>query len=80
MKRHRCQLFPLSKAGPGAYSTYRMHFESCFIFILHVMYYALRIWFLDDDDRLHGSTLPYIILVVDIFIRLDVLCLVDSYR
>jgi hypothetical protein len=24
-------LFPLSKASPSAYSTYRMHFKSCFI-------------------------------------------------
>jgi hypothetical protein len=24
-------LFPLSKASPNAYSTYRMHFKSCFI-------------------------------------------------
>jgi hypothetical protein len=31
---------------------------------------------------LHGSTLPYIILVVEVllFIRLYVLCLVDSHR
>jgi hypothetical protein len=27
---------------------------------------ALHIRFLDDGDRLHGSTLPYIILVVDV--------------
>jgi hypothetical protein len=28
--------------------------------------YALRIRFLDDGDRLHCSTLPYTILVVDV--------------
>jgi hypothetical protein len=35
------------------------------------MYCALRIGFLNDGDRLHGSTLPYIIIVVDVFIFID---------
>jgi hypothetical protein len=35
---------------------------------------------LDNGDRLHGSTLPYIILVVDVLLlQLDVLCLVDIH-
>jgi hypothetical protein len=32
---------------------------------MYVMYCALRVGFL-DGDRLHGSTLPYIMLVVDV--------------
>jgi hypothetical protein len=31
---------------------------------MHVMYYALRVGFLNDGDRFHGSTLPYTILGV----------------
>jgi hypothetical protein len=41
---------------------------------------ALRIWLLDDGDRLHGSSFAYTILdVVVLLLRLDVLCLVDSH-
>jgi hypothetical protein len=48
---------------------------------MHVMYCVLHIGFLDDSDRLHGSTLPYITLSYMYYcLRLDVLCLVDSYR
>jgi hypothetical protein len=32
---------------------------------------ALRIGFLDDGNRLHSSTLPYITLVVDVFTFID---------
>jgi hypothetical protein len=35
------------------------------------MYCALRMGILGDGDRLHGSTLPYITLVVDVFIFID---------
>jgi hypothetical protein len=38
---------------------------------MHVMYCALCIGFLDDGDRLHGSTLLYITLVVHVFIFID---------
>jgi hypothetical protein len=31
---------------------------------MHVMYCALRVGFLNDGDRLHGSNCPYTILVV----------------
>jgi hypothetical protein len=31
---------------------------------MHVMYCALRVGLLNDDDRLHDSTFPYTILVV----------------
>jgi hypothetical protein len=36
-----------------------------------VMYCVSCIWFLDDGDMLHGSTLPYITFVVDVFIFID---------
>jgi hypothetical protein len=38
---------------------------------MHVMYFALGIGSLDDGNRLHGSTLPYITLVIDVFIFTD---------
>jgi hypothetical protein len=37
---------------------------------MHVVYCELRIGLLNDGDRLYGSTLPYTILVVDVFIFL----------
>jgi hypothetical protein len=50
----------MSKGSPGACSACRANMN---YFILHVMYYVCtcRI-LLIDGDRLHGSTLPYIIL------------------
>jgi hypothetical protein len=41
------------------------------LLFLHVMCCALHVGFLDDGNRLHGSTLPYITLVVDVFIFID---------
>jgi hypothetical protein len=35
------------------------------------MYCALNVGLLDDGDRLYGSTLLYIILVIDVFIFID---------
>jgi hypothetical protein len=44
---------------------------ACLVLLsMHVMYCALHVGFLfDDDDRLHGRTLPYTILdvVVSLF-------------
>jgi hypothetical protein len=56
----RILTFVSSKVSPGVYSTYKCHIESFLFYSMHVIYCALRIGFLDDDDRLHGSTLPYI--------------------
>jgi hypothetical protein len=50
----------LSKASPDAYSSYRTSM-ACFI-AFDVLCITYRV-FLDDGDRLHGSTLPYTILV-----------------
>jgi hypothetical protein len=61
----------LSKASPDAYSAYQCHIESFLFYSMHVMYCALSIGFLDDGDRLRGSTLSYITLVVDVFIFID---------
>jgi hypothetical protein len=38
---------------------------------MHVMYCTLYVGFLNDDDRLHGSTLSYITLVVDALLLYD---------
>jgi hypothetical protein len=74
-------IFPLSKASPCAYSTYRNAILSLALFIYACIDRALRIGTLDDGDRLHGSTLSYTILdVVDLLLRLNMLCLVDSHR
>jgi hypothetical protein len=61
----------LSKASPGAYSTYKCHIESILFYSMHVMYCALRVGFLGDGNRLHGSTLLYITLDVEVFIFID---------
>jgi hypothetical protein len=58
------------KASPGAYSTYNA------ILCLALFIYAcvdceLRIGFLDDSDRLHGSTLLFVIIVVDVLLLYD---------
>jgi hypothetical protein len=44
----RILTFPLSKASPGAYSTYRNVILSLLYFSMHVMYHALCIGFLYD--------------------------------
>jgi hypothetical protein len=63
--------FVLSKASPGAYSTYRNTLLSLALFTYACIDCALHIGFLDNGNRLHGSTLPYITLVVDVFIFID---------
>jgi hypothetical protein len=60
-----------SKASPGAYSTYRNAILSLALFIYACVDCALHIGFLDDGNMLHGSTLPYITLVGDVFIFID---------
>jgi hypothetical protein len=66
----RCLTGCLSKSSLSAYSTYRIEYVSCF-----TSYAcddcALRIRFLDDGDRLHGSNLLYIILIVDVLLLFD---------
>jgi hypothetical protein len=61
-------VFPLRKASPGAYITYRNAISSLTLLIYACFDCALHVGFLDDGDRLHGSTLPYIILVVDVLL------------
>jgi hypothetical protein len=70
-----------SKVSPSAYSTNRLNIVSFFTLIAcDVLCTTCRVLF-DDSNRLHGSTLPYIILnVVVLLLRLDVLCVVDSHR
>jgi hypothetical protein len=56
---------------------------SCLVLLFYscdVLCITCRVLF-DDGDRLYGSTLPYTILdVVELLLRLDVLCVVDSHR
>jgi hypothetical protein len=58
--------FSFEQGKLGAYSTYRMQILSLVYFSMHVMYCVLHIELLDDGHRLHSSTLPYVILVVDV--------------
>jgi hypothetical protein len=70
----------LSKASPGAYRSYRMNYVSCFTF-LYMCCLCTTCRVLYDGDRLHGNTLMYYPCSRCItFLRLDVLCLVDSHR
>jgi hypothetical protein len=59
-----------SKASPGASCSYRANM-SCFTFyacdVLCITYRILWV----DGDMLHGSTLPYVILVADVFMFID---------
>jgi hypothetical protein len=58
----------LSKASPGAYSTYRMNVVSCFTLNARdVLSTTCRVLF-DDGDRLHGSTLLYTTLDVAVLL------------
>jgi hypothetical protein len=63
----------LSKASPGAYSAYRMINMTCFTYLcmccLCIMCMALY-----DGDRMYGSTLPYVIHVVEVFMFIDYMC------
>jgi hypothetical protein len=54
---------------------------SCFTLIAcDVLCTTCRVLF-DNGDRLHGSTLPYTILDVDVLLLpLDVLCLDDNHQ
>jgi hypothetical protein len=67
----RILTFVLSKANPGAYSTYRNAISSLDLFIYVGVDCPLCIGFLDDGNRLHDSTLLYINLVVYVFIFID---------
>jgi hypothetical protein len=68
-----------SKESPDAYSTNSLNSVSCFTLIAcDVLCTTCRVLF-NIGDRLHGNTLPYIILdVVILLLRLDVLCVVDN--
>jgi hypothetical protein len=44
----RILTFPLCKASPGAYSSYRNAYMSLVYSSMHVMYCALHVGFLDD--------------------------------
>jgi hypothetical protein len=63
----RMLIFSFNKASPGAYSSYKMDNMS-FLLIYACVVCALCIVFLDDGDRLHDSTLPYVIFAVEVFI------------
>jgi hypothetical protein len=61
----------LSQASPDAYCTYRNVISSLALFNYTCVDCALRIGFLDDGNRLHGGTLPYITLAIDVFVFSD---------
>jgi hypothetical protein len=55
-----------SKANPGAYRSYRVNNVSCFAYLcMWRLCTMCRILY--DGDRLHGSTLTYVILDIDVF-------------
>jgi hypothetical protein len=68
-------------SSPGASCYYRTNMTCFTSFIAcDVLCITCRVLF-DGGDRLHGSTLLYTILdVVVLFLRLKVLCLVNSHR
>jgi hypothetical protein len=73
---------PLSKASPGAYSTYEMNIGSCFTYIYACVDCALRVGFL-VDDVIDCMVVPFYMYPYfrSIYVyRLDVLCLVDRLR
>jgi hypothetical protein len=68
----RMLTFPLSKTSCGAYSTYRNDILSLLYFLMHVMYYALRIEFLNEVVICYMIVpLAYSILVVEVFTFYD---------
>jgi hypothetical protein len=38
---------------------------------MHVMYCGLRVGFLYDGDMLHGGTLSYVIIAIEVFMCID---------
>jgi hypothetical protein len=46
-------------------------------FSIYVMYYVLCVGVLDDGDRLHGSTLLYTILVIDVLLFTTICAMVS---
>jgi hypothetical protein len=66
--------FSFEQGKPGAYSTYRNAILSLALFIYACVDRALCVGFLDDCYRLHGSTLPYVILVIEVFMFIDYMC------
>jgi hypothetical protein len=48
VKLHIILTFPLCKASPSAYSSFRNAYMSLVYSFMHVMYCALRVGFLDD--------------------------------
>jgi hypothetical protein len=56
----------LSKASPGAYRSYRM-IHVTFLAYLCMCCLCTTCRVLYDGDRLYGSTLSYVILVVEVF-------------
>jgi hypothetical protein len=60
----------LRKVSPDAYNTYRIEYVSYFTSYASDDC-ALCIGFLDDGDRLHGSTFLYIIFITDVLLLFD---------
>jgi hypothetical protein len=46
-------------------------------FSIYVMYYVLCVGVLDDGDRLHGSTLLYTILVIDVLLFMTICAMIS---
>jgi hypothetical protein len=62
---HKAQVLrssTLSESGLGACSVYRYNMSCFILFACDVLHITCRL-FLIGGDRLHGSTLPYIVLV-----------------
>jgi hypothetical protein len=59
-----------SKASPSVYRSYRMINMTCFTYLCRCCL-CTKYTVLYDDDRLHASTLPYVILVVEVFMFID---------
>jgi hypothetical protein len=60
----------MSMASSGAYRSCRMDNVSCFTYLC-MCWLCPTCMVLYDDDRLHGSTLSYVILVVEVLMFID---------
>jgi hypothetical protein len=66
----RSLIWHWGKASPGAYRFYRLINMTCFTYLcLSCLCITYRVLY--DGNRLHGSTLSYVILIVEVFMFIN---------
>jgi hypothetical protein len=63
----------LSKISLSTYRSYRVINLTCFTYF-YMCYLCTMYSVMYDDDRFHGSTLPYVIIMVKVFIFINEMC------